>query len=84
MSKRNRGGQPQGEGGSLTVTSNGSAEGVAPEGTAAEAQAPNDPFADCPVTHIGDDVEFSDFSGMPTRGSTPTSTKPPSAIVCPR
>jgi hypothetical protein len=73
MSKnRNKGGarpQNDGSGGALTVSdSTGSAEGKAPEGGesgAAEAAAP-DPFADVPVTKIGDDVEFSDFSDTPT------------------
>lgn len=42
--------------------STGSAEGVAPEGQAAAV----DPFAGVPVTNIGDDVVFDDFSDTPT------------------
>jgi hypothetical protein len=67
MSKRNRGGQrpaDSGNGGSVVKSeSTGSAEGTAPEGgESAAAEAPVDPFADVPVTNIGDDVSFDDFS----------------------
>jgi hypothetical protein len=71
MSKRNSkgGNRPAnaGNGGDVVKADNGSAEGIAPEGGAAEAQAtPVDPFAECPVTKIGDDVEFTDFTDTPT------------------
>lgn len=36
------------------------------ESTTTEAAAPADPFADVPVTRIGDDVEFRDFSDVGT------------------
>lgn len=70
MSKRNRGGQrpaDQGNGGQIAKSdSTGSAEGTAPEGTAAEAAPAPDPFADVPVVNIGDDVSFDDFSDSKT------------------
>lgn len=78
MSKRGKGNQrpnADNKGGTVTKSqTSGSAEGVSPEGNSAEASdgegdqptaeaaPPADPFADVPVTHIGDDVEFRDFT----------------------
>lgn len=63
----------QGSGGTITKV-DGQAAGVAPEGGSSEsgdtqteeqAAAP-DPFADVPVTRIGDEVSFEDFSDIAT------------------
>lgn len=78
MGRKNKGGNRpsnQGAGGSVTQSqSAGSAEGTAPEGGDSndsdagegEQAAAADPFADVPVTHIGDDVEFQDFTETET------------------
>ena len=71
MSRKNKGGQrPQnsGNGGSVTKSeATGSAEGTAPEGgESAAPEAAADPFADVPVTKIGDDVTFDDFTDTQT------------------
>lgn len=73
MSKRNKGGQrpnaDNGNGGSVSQSdSTGSAEGVAPEGEGATAEAV-DPFADIPTVTVGEGdsvVEFADFTDTPT------------------
>lgn len=67
MSRKNKGGNRPANtdnGGTVTKSATtGSAEGTAPEGTESAApEAAADPFADVPVTRIGEDVEFQDFS----------------------
>jgi hypothetical protein len=70
MSKRNKGGK--------SVNTDNGAAGVAPEGNTSTTEQPTaeaapavDPFADVPVVHLADGVEFDDLTDVAVRNADP-------------
>lgn len=90
MSKRNN--KPSQSGGQEVTKVDGQASGVAPEGGTGESgttegsteptvEAAPDPFADVPVTKIGDDVSFEDYSDIATGDPRKYSTVHAAAVA---